>query len=93
MQTSEDYMKIRRGFLAVYERDFKSNHTQNSTATTEGNVSAHEGDVVAGKSLGLGVGERSSLFVFHSSFPEQGNKAKERLTPAFDILTREWGEL
>ena len=55
VQTSEGCLKIRRRFAAVYERDIKGNHTRNPTAVKEGNISAHEGDAVAGKALGLGV--------------------------------------
>ena len=45
----------------------KGNHTRNSTAIEEGNVSAHEGDAVAGKALGLGVLIKFFLMSGHHS--------------------------
>ena len=91
VQTSEGYLKMRRRFVAVYGGDIKGNNTRNSTAIKEGNITAHEGDAVAEKALGLGV----SIKFFsvsghpplssHPSFTDDriGKQRKRSLHPSF----------
>ena len=46
-QCTQDYMKIRKRYIAFYERDFKGRDFKGSDAIEGGNIRAHVGDAVA----------------------------------------------
>lgn len=46
MQSSDNYLGIRRRFLEVYQRDVKGEGARDPEAIRQGNIIAHEGDAL-----------------------------------------------